>query len=218
MFWTFKNIHMNVFECLCLFHGNSLITVQICRKWVGQEKKHKIFAHVQLLIIVVHFVVCLLVCLVFLSHWKLHFLKIFQDFLAFTCRQANQRFLSCKVKCVCFYLSCWTQCALCVIVCRLLIGLHGLGCIITCCFGRVFFLFLFYFLKQKIYFLLEVNLDLFLVSKHENHFNPPPPLWEFGKTFLTGRKMSLNNCPQKVCGPTWMSPASMFNIQFSFKC
>lgn len=39
MFWTFKNIHMNVFECLCLFHGNSLITVQICRKWVGQEKK-----------------------------------------------------------------------------------------------------------------------------------------------------------------------------------
>lgn len=187
----------------------------------GTGKKHKIFAHVQLLIIVVHFVVCLLVCLVFLSHWKLHFLKIFQDFLAFTCRQANQRFLSCKVKCVCFYLSCWTQCALCVIVCRLLIGLHGLGCIITCCFGRVFFFFLFSFLnflKQKIYFLLEVNLDLFLVSKHENHFNPPPPLWEFGKTFLTGRKMSLNNCPQKVCGPTWMSPASMFNIQFSFKC
>lgn len=84
-------------------------------------------------------------------------------------------------------------------------------------FFFVLFFFFFNFLKQKIYFLLEVNLDLFLVSKHENHFNPPPPLWEFGKTFLTGRKMSLNNCPQKVCGPTWMSPASMFNIQFSFK-
>lgn len=80
MFWTFKNIHMNVFECLCLFHGNSLITVQICRKWVGQEKKHKIFAHVQLLIIVVHFVVCLLVCLVFFKSLKIALLENFSRF------------------------------------------------------------------------------------------------------------------------------------------
>lgn len=42
-------------------------------------------------------------------------------------------------------------------------------------FVHFFSFFFFNFLKQKIYFLLEVNLDLFLVSKHENHFNPPPP-------------------------------------------
>lgn len=81
MFWTFKNIHMNVFECLCLFHGNSLITVQICRKWVGQEKKHKIFAHVQLLIIVVHFVVCLFVSLFsFFKSLKIALLENFSRF------------------------------------------------------------------------------------------------------------------------------------------
>lgn len=138
MFWTFKNIR--VFECLCLFHANSIITVRICRKWVGQERSLHTFN-------LCAFnnrcsFCCLFVSLfIFLSHWKLHFLKNFQHFLAFTCRQANQRFLSCKVKGVCLYLSCWNQCALCVIVCRLLTGQHGLGCIITCCFGRFFFIF-----------------------------------------------------------------------------
>lgn len=218
MFWTFKNIHMNVFECLCLFHGNSLITVQICRKWVGQEKKHKIFAHVQLLIIVVHFVVCLLVCLVFLSHWKLHFLKIFQDFFGIYLQTSKPEiFVLQGQMCVLLFILLNSVCTVCYCL-QASDWPAWFGLYHHLLLWQGFFFFFLNFLKQKIYFLLEVNLDLFLVSKHENHFNPPPPLWEFGKTFLTGRKMSLNNCPQKVCGPTWMSPASMFNIQFSFKC
>lgn len=65
--------------CVCFMETLSSLYRYVENEW-DRKKKHKIFAHIQLLIIVVHFVVCLLVCLVFFKSLKIALLENFSRF------------------------------------------------------------------------------------------------------------------------------------------